>query len=66
MIKVIFLLQLIQEGCCQLQVKIYALSTGLPLRSKLAQENSVVGLIVRIDMTTAVDLGAKPQTKQKL
>ena len=48
---------------CQLQVKVCAQSTGLPLGSA-GQGKSVVMLTDCPNMTKAVDRDIKPQTKQ--
>ena len=51
-----------KKGCCQLQAKVCAQSTGKPL-FKHAQDKSVVRWTDCPTMTTAVDLGRK-QKKQ--
>ena len=59
---IILLLPLIQEGCCQLQAKVYAQSTGLPL-GQACPGKGVVRWTDRPDMTIAVDWEVKNENK---
>ena len=53
------------KGCCQLQAKVCAQSTGYPL-SQACPGKSVVRSTDRLDMTLAVDWDVKNQTKPKI
>ena len=53
-----------KKGCCQLQAKVCARSTGFNQLVKLAQEKKIVSWTDRPNMTKAVDWDVKNQTKQ--
>ena len=62
---VILLFPLIKKGCYQLQPKVCAPSTGLPLSVNLPRKKDVIRLTDHLDLTLAVGLGVKPKTKRK-